>query len=239
MGKLKVDSNGLFYVEDKDIVQSNINVDQRIGIINRGYNAYFYPIEGLSDYVVKYEKKPFEDGEIDDLKKMLAALVSRQENIKLTDLPIGYSVNEGQITGTIIKYYPNSVSLDNLLKTRNISNISEHYHRDDNPFHNLFMLFHDVLKILEELLNNGIAYRDVNAGNIIITDNQVKLIDFDHFYVEIDKNEEFKSDVYFFFSRFIEETLEYYHLRCPNFYIESSESSAGLDRLEERISKGR
>ena len=40
------------------------------------------------------------------------------------------------------------------------------------------------------MYENGIYYLDINPGNIVLSDNQIKLIDFDYYYVRFDKKNE-------------------------------------------------
>ena len=238
--ELKYDENGLLYLEDENIFKrKSLHLDKRLGI-DEYFQGFFYALDSTDDYIIKYNSTEFTKKEIIATKEMLARLVEKQKNISSVDFPIGYLVHMKKLCGLIIKYYKDSISFDNIIKTRDFNALGKYYYHDDNTLHNLFLLYHEVLDLIYELLDNDICYTDINPGNIIITNNQVKLIDFDYRYVLFDKKDVFLKDVMYNFSQFVIATLRFYNFYYQvETYEKKGEEKDYLKKLENKIRKGR
>lgn len=120
-------------------------------------------------------------------KEMIENLIIYGKNIKNIDFPIGIVKINDIVVGQIIKYYDNSITLEDFLtKNKDI---------DPRPY------YLEVLNILEELVENNICYKDVHGRNFMLANNQLKIIDFTPFRIKI--NEVYKGMYYDMFQNFI------------------------------------
>ena len=177
---MNTDNYGLTYFSESDKGQE-ITFSTTDSTKNK---SKFYELTLLKDYIIKYSQKELNQ---EEAIKMLQLFKSSQSKINLTDLPISYYQEYSSIKGIIVPYYQNSISLQRIIEN-GIKNISNYYHHDNNPIHNLYLLTNEILDILEELQNNNIIYLDNNASNFIIKDNQIKLIDFEPQYLKYETN---------------------------------------------------
>jgi len=182
---MNIDNNGLIYFDEiskgKEILFPIIQNKKE-----KNSKSTFYELLKFENYLIKCTPT------LDKAKvfTMLRLFNELKEKITLTDLPIGYYQENKTFKGTIVPYYTNSISLYQITKNYDLINLNNYYLHDDDIIHNLYLLFYDILDILEELQNNGISYLDSNPSNIILKDNQVKLIDFEPQYLKygINKN---------------------------------------------------
>ena len=106
-----------------------------------------------------------------NIEKMVSGLVLRQDNIKLTDFPVGVVSCKRRCIGQVIRLYKDYISLYDAVNDNNIE-----------------LLYNKVLCIIDELLNNGILYLDIHEHNFLVNTNlDVKLIDFESSCVIFDK----------------------------------------------------
>ena len=183
--ELMCDKDGLLYYEDEHLSSRRpLFIDKR----NLGEDVYyqhmFYPFNSTEDYIIKYCCTIYTRKEVKQIRNMLETLISKQNNIPNVDFPIGYFKQFKKIAGQIIRYYPNGLSLDNILSNKDLNAFGKYYYHDEDSIHNLFLFLNDVLDIIYEMYENGIYYTDSNPGNFVLVDNKVKLIDFDHRYVK-------------------------------------------------------
>ena len=73
-----------------------------------------------------------------------------------------------------------------LSETKDINVLSKYYYHADDSIHNLYLLFIDILTLIEELYENKVYYTDIHRGNFVVNDNSVKLIDFDYKYIHFE-----------------------------------------------------
>ena len=238
--ELKYDKDGLLYLEDDNVFKrKSLHIDKRTGI-DEYFQGFFYSLDSTDDYIIKYNSTEFTKKEIVAVKEMLKTLVEKQKNISRVDFPIGYLVHMKKLSGLIIKYYKDSISFYDIIKTRDFNYLGKYYSHDDNILHNLFLLYQDVLDIIYELLDNDICYTDINPGNVIITDNQIKLIDFDHKYVLFNQKDTILKDVMNNFSQFVKVTLRNYNFYYQvDTFFKHDEEKEYLKKLENTIRKGR
>ncbi len=112
--------------------------------------------------------------------EMISRLQSKQQDVKLTEFPTGVVTIDDKVIGQEIPFYDNSKPLIGLAKDKKIKNWDE-----------LLAKYLEMLKILRELLSNGIIYRDVHGGNFMYNYNtgKLNLIDFDEYLVNFDGSE--------------------------------------------------
>lgn len=102
----------------------------------------------------------------------IESLQKRQENVHLTEFTKGVVTLDNRVVGDIIPFYDNAITLRKFVK--------------DNGWEQ-FDLYLEVVKIINELVANGIYYYDINPDNFVITDKGLKLIDFDGDLISFDK----------------------------------------------------
>ena len=239
---LKVDKEGLLYLEDGDVSRkSPFLIDKRNFNCERYYSNGFYRIPGSDDYIVKYSYTAFTRKERKCIKNMLYYLVSKQSLFPDIDFPIGYYNDNRKLAGLIVKYYKDSVSCDDVFNMRDIFAISKYYAHDDGVVRNLFLLFNDILNLSEKLFEEGIYYIDLNPGNILLVDNEIKLIDFDHNYVKFDNKDKCLASILGIYSRLMKEVLTDYHLPYNNNeeFINYEQAKTLTKKIENKIIKGR
>jgi len=182
--ELKNDDNGLLYTDDIDLIrQRPLNLDNRSFENERYYSNEFFPLKSTEDYILKFSTTVFTRREAKKIKEMLDILVRKQKDISNVDFPVGYYVFKKKICGLIVPYYKNGISCDHIFNHRDIEELGKYYSHDEDNLHNITLLLYDLLDLIYEMYENGIYYSDMNPGNIIITDNQIKLIDFDYRFV--------------------------------------------------------
>ena len=214
--ELKRDKDGILYYEENDILRRRpLSIDKRESRYEKYYQNAFYPFRSTDDYIIKFSLTGFARKERREIKEMLANLIDKQKDIKSVDFPIGYFVHMKKLAGLIVKYYKDGVSCDNVFSTGLMDDLGKYYYHDEDSLHNLFLLFEEVLNIQEEMFDNGVYYMDTNAGNIVLSNNQVKIIDFDRRYVKFtDKDQSLKSIMYSYF----------FLIRSAMLYYECNES---------------
>ncbi len=177
----KIDRNGLLYIDDERIKEHPIifqNIVKSDG--ETKIPKLFFELFSTSDYIVKYSRGPLIKGKIID---MLLLFQKLETIIQKIDFPIGYYQELNRIRGIIIRYYKNAPSLYSLSETHDINILGKYYYHDDDTIHNLYLLMYDTLLLIEELFENNVYYTDVHRGNFILSNNEVKLIDFDYSFI--------------------------------------------------------
>ena len=237
--ELKRDKDGLLYLEDDNVFKKgSLNLDKRFDI-DEYYQNYFYPIDSTDEYIIKYRSTEYTRKEIKNVKEMLINLIDKQKNIKSVDFPIAYFSYMKRLSGLIIKYYKDSISCDHITNSEDIECLGKYYYHDEDSVHNLFLLFNELLDVIYELIDNGVCFTDLNPGNILISDNSVKLIDFDYKYVYFTKNDLEINYVMYGYYMFIREMLKSFNLECLlDYYKGYNESKTFLKKLENKVRKG-
>lgn len=168
---MKIDNNGFTYYDEtsKGELVTFSNID------NIKINNNFFHLLDNPNYIIKKS----DDLNLDRLMIMLDRFNKLKNVIKLTDFPLSYYMENNKIEGTVIPYYPDTIPLYTISKTRKISNLTPLYNHDEDCIRNVFCLYNDILDIFQELLDNGVFYYDSNSTNFVFSNNEVKLIDFD------------------------------------------------------------
>lgn len=167
-----------------------------------------------ADYM-NYKYTAYNDDELVDL------LEKRQKNILLTSFPTGIVTIENKVIGQEIPYYGNSETLLSHFERNKLTKIPTE-------------IYLEVLKILRELLDNGILYKDVHSSNFLIDKdtNVINLIDFDKFLMKFDE------DIKYNYSTMIE-NIKFYLISRLNKIIgldfENYKKATNLEELEESI----
>ncbi len=188
--ELKRDKDGLLYTDDKNLIKDNMFLDKReIDLDQKYFTHGYFRLNSTLDYIIKYSYTELTKNQSDEFKMMLYELVSKQKDVLKTDFPIGYFRERKKVNGLIIKYYPNGISLDNLLKEHDINLIKNYYYLDDDMVHNVFLMLENLIDNICEMFYNGVYYTDINLGNFILTDNEIKVIDFEPANVKFDNRD--------------------------------------------------
>lgn len=236
---LKRDKDGLLYLQDEDILRkSTLRIDKR-GEVDEYYQQYFYPIASSDDYIIKYSCTWYTRKQIKRIKEMLANLVYKQKDIPNVDFPIAYFVHMKRLSGLIVKYYKDGISFDNVAKLQDIEAIGKYYYHDEDNIHNLFMLYEELLNLSNELFEKGVYYTDLNQGNIVLDNNQVKLIDFDYRFVLFDQKDACLPFIITNYLRLVRETLSSFNLYCDvSDYYNYEDAKKYIKKLENTVRKG-
>lgn len=178
------DDNGLLYIDNYSL-KNMINYGKR-GVYNQ---SFFFKINSTDEYIIKYYQKKLNKKEV--LTMLLKFYNVKGNNISNIDFPIGYYMDNNQIKGLIIPNYQHAISIKEALLN---NNLNDYYNKSDNLKDNLSKLLYDIFKILENLYNQGIIYTDVNSGNFLLNNNEVKIIDFDPKYIFYQDQDKFYLD---------------------------------------------
>ena len=176
----KTDKDGLYYLDNHEILTPFV--------FNELVKAYtprrqFYKIDGTDDYVIKDSTmRPMWFNGIKQ-KSLLLDLKEKQPDFDNIEFPIGYYLNNEKIKGTIIPYYPDSMSLRRILNTYDNKQINDYYLHSEDELDNLIILCLDILNMISSMYKDDIAYVDIHSGNFLFYNNEVKLIDFEPGYV--------------------------------------------------------
>ncbi len=109
--------------------------------------------------------------------KVVSMLQQKQPNVKLSEFPTGILTIEDYIIGQEITLYDNSETLHDYFISGNMKKRSTEFYLD-------------ILKILKELCNQGIIYKDVHRRNFMINKMTeiVNIIDFDSAFLNFDNS---------------------------------------------------
>ena len=186
----KIDKNGLYYIDNESLL-TPFSFNELV--IPQSFRRTFYKIEGNDNYIVKdNSQRPLLFNELRN-KKMLLRLNKKQVYCPDIDFPIGYFLHNNKITGTIIPFYQDALSLRKLFYLHDMGELDKYYKHDDNYYMNITFLCLDILKLIEELVSQKIFYSDIHSGNFLLYNNEVKIIDFDPEFIHFDK----KKDWYY------------------------------------------
>ena len=240
--ELRNDKDGLLYLQDDRILlHTPLFIDHREKCEERYYVNGFYRINSTDEYIIKYSYTVFTRKEIRQIKKMLETFVNKQNQVSMVDFPIGYFKSNGRLSGLIVKYYQDGMSLDNILRQNDLESLGKYYAHDDDIIHNIFKLFIDILDNVHEMFENDIYYMDINPGNIVLTNNTTKIIDFDYRFVKFDEKDRRLVSIMYAYVLLMKIVLVKYGLidgiyeKLPNF----EEAKSYTKKLENSIRRGR
>ncbi|MBP5683830.1 MAG: hypothetical protein J6X02_01060 [Bacilli bacterium] len=235
---MNIDKNGLIYYTQHDKGEEII-FEKDINKKNPDEISRFYKLNNHPELIIKYAIKNFDNEKV---RYMLRTFMELQKRVYLTKLPTSYYMEDGIMKGTIIPYYDKGISLNTVSLTKKIDELMKYYYHDEDILHNLFILFSDIMDILEELVDNNVIYFDTNPGNFVLINNRIQLIDFDPEYdrivYEVNKKNivkmliEFDRLVFLVTKRFGIADLCYYNPRNIQSYRKH------LVKIENKIRKG-
>lgn len=158
-----------------------INNTEKLNLSNKN-NYTFYKMKN-KNLLLKISQLPTKEEE-----KLVDELIKRQSLIKTIDFPLGKVYKKNKYIGQILKYYDQSITIRELLKTYNLNEIKKIYNKSENKIDNLFFLLNEIIEIIEEANNHNITICDIHSKNILIHNNKIKIIDFDPKYTHFEKN---------------------------------------------------
>lgn len=187
LGKpFKEDNKGLFYIDSKDVEIKEFNFNEVTN--NYRKRRVFYHIEGVDDYVIKdISMFPVYFNEYRN-KKMLKNLQINQDKFNDIDFPVAYFIDKKKVVGTVVPYYKGSESLKVLSNVYKLEKLKEFYNHSDGEVSNLIEMCLEVLELIKHMYDENIIYTDINAGNFIVYNNTIKVVDFEPSYVHFKKN---------------------------------------------------
>ncbi len=238
--ELKRDKYGLLYTDDVELIRYGcLDIDKRVFENERYYTNKFYSFPSTDDYIIKFSETGFTRRERRKMLEMLDILVSKQKDVKDVDFPIGYYAFMKKFAGFIIPYYKNGIAYDQVLLSKDINELSKYYPHDEDGLHNMVLLLYDVLDLVQEMFDNGIYYSDINPGNIILTDEKVRLIDFDYRFVKFVNKDESLTKIMQCYKFLLNEVLENYKLAKDLAYIPSGFEDAKVftKKMENKVRK--
>lgn len=178
---LKYDNRQLGYIDSNDVYVEKFSFSEVGKIYNE--RIYFYRIDGINDYIIKDStKNPLFFNNIRN-KNLLRNLVNKQSELPDIGFPIGYYKHRGRMTGTIIPYYVDATSIKKLIYIETLDNLPKYYNHDSNESYNLISLFLEILEVIHSMYKKGVIYTDIHAGNFLVKDNEVKIIDFESGFI--------------------------------------------------------
>ena len=175
--QFKIDKDGLLYLDIDDVKLDEFHFNEVTSCYSP--KRKFYHIDGIDDYIIKDTTNLPKYFNEHRNKKMLKNFKINQDKFNDIEFPIGYLLDKKQFKGTIIPYYKNSFSLKELSNIYEFEDLKKYYNHKDSDIYNLINLCLDVLKIIEHLYNENIIYLDIGAGNFLVYNNTVKIIDFE------------------------------------------------------------
>ena len=150
------------------------------------YNdAVTYKIyKGAIEYIAERGEYKLDENET---QRRLNYLVSKRNDVTLTDLPSNVLTFNGKAVGVDITYYKNSMTLKDYLV-------------ENNTKENILFMKQQTLQIVNELITNGIVPTDPHLENFLICYNndgsyKLNMIDTDDQYISVYPNN--KKDIWY------------------------------------------
>ena len=209
----KQDKNGLWYVDFKDINTQVIHFPE-IGKCN-AKKATFYKVEGMDNIIIKDTTEyPYFLNRHKHLK-LLSELVKRQSRITDVDYPFAYCKDYGILRGIVELFYLDSISINDIIYSIKYKNnlsqlevIKNYYNHENDNIDNIIVLLLNILELISKMHNNGVYYTDIRAGNFLLYNNEVKVIDFEPDYVRFkDRNGMYLDKILFNYASLVETIL--------------------------------
>ena len=211
----KKDKNGLWYLDSRDIKTKEIYFPE-VGKCNARKNT-FYLIEGMDNYIIKDSTEyPYFMNRFRNLS-LLKKLVEKQSDIPEIDFPFAYCKDYGILRGIVEVFYQEAISLNDLLFSTKYNDsslsqlelIKKYYDHDSNNIDNVIMLLLKILELISKMYYHSIFYTDIKAGNFLLFNNDVKVIDFEPGLVHFkDRNDWYLNFILINFAILVETVLK-------------------------------
>ena len=214
--ELKVDKYGCFYMDDVLAYKSYICFSDYIERNGFRCKSSFSRIKSTNDYIIKRSIISLSRRERNEILVMLRVFREIASRLPKIDLPIGYHKEGRHLDGTIIPYYESSPSIKNIMDNYSLEKYRIIYNHSDDVISNLFSSLNDILNIIESLFDNNVFYFDINYGNFLVSQNEMKIIDFEPNHMSFTKDKYTFSILVVNFLRLVHEVLENYHLPIYN-----------------------
>jgi len=189
--EMLLDSNGIGYI---DLDKINFPLyETKFNDYKFRSKSIFYMFPSTGIYLMKINKNNAINGMA--LYEMIKNLLLLQSKNPTIDFPIGYVKDSEKIVGQIIYNYERAKSLKMIYNNEDLVSLQKHCYLDEDVIHNLFLIYLQILNKLENLLDNGVLYLDIHAGNFVFYNNDIKIIDFDPKYMGFRDNLYFKDNL--------------------------------------------
>ena len=180
------DHNGIFYLDSKDINIKEFNFHEILPSYCK--QRKFYYIENVDDYIIKDTTRLPILFNKHETKKVLKKFKDNQDKFDDIDFPVGYYLDNKKIMGTIVPYYKDAISVRKMISLFSLGELKNYYLHEDNEKRNLVCLCLEILDLIEKMFQEDIIYTDINAGNFLVYNNTIKVVDFEPDYVHFTKN---------------------------------------------------
>lgn len=147
--------------------------DDDVDAYGVGDGVYIY--QDLDNPKIGYRiSRDFNDGISNNLRdaEFIEKLRERGKNVSLTTFTYGIVTLDNRVIGQIIPFYDKAETLRHFVR--------------ENGWDQL-KLYQECAEILKELCANGIYYYDMNPDNFVLTNEGIKLIDFDSQLISFDE----------------------------------------------------
>lgn len=167
-------------LNEKKFITTTFNKDEI-----RECSKRFFQFFSTDDYLMRLNKNMNRDDK--SLYDLVTNLYCMQKKFPEIDFPIGVVRYNENVIGQIIRYYENAKSLKDVAVFEDLSSLNKYFQRDEDSIRNLFIIYREILELLENLYDNDIAYLDVHAGNFVFYNDKIKIIDFEPGYISFGK----------------------------------------------------
>ena len=239
--ELKEDKEGLLYIDGKELKHDiPLFLDHREFLHDRYYPCNYISIYSSNDYIIKNCVTVFTRKEIKEIKEMLKELIARQSLVPDVRFPIGYYKDRRKLSGLVVKYYKNAMSLCDLLDTPDLNELKKYYLHDEDNIRNLFFMLQDLLGLIYEMYNSGINYKGSYSDNVLLHENNVRVIDFKPSYVSFDHSDEEIKKIMYTYNRLLELVLKKYNLTqgLDEKLKDFDHAKTYMIKLENKVRKG-
>lgn len=183
---LQLDDNNLYYLNilNKKDKLTKVEFEQlqykSFSYIPKVLEYDFYTLENLKNCLLKIKNNNCDTMMMHQMY-LLQKLLSFKDLFPYCDFPNGYVLDNKEIVGMILpNYSSNSVSFQNVCIKDSLNELKNYLLRDSDNIHNVFLIYLEILDMIEKMYENGLVYYDINEGNFIFDNNKIKIIDFDY-----------------------------------------------------------
>ena len=166
---------------------------QRSKVINEGTTSFVMEFDNRITYKIYKETLEYIGGKKEySLNEKITAtrlnyIVSKKDDVKLTDLPSKVLTYKGKPVGVALEYYNDCTTLEDFFK-------------ENNSEENIDSVKKQINAIVAELIEHGIVPTDPHFGNFLVKYNLdgsyvLKMVDTDDQYVSVYPNG--KRDVWY------------------------------------------